>query len=184
MALAYTGEIRMFSFNYAPEDWLYCNGGTVQMYQYQMLYALYAGTYGPFSNYEFRLPDLRGRVPLHSNNGTPGPGLTSWPLGQQIGSPSVGLTENTMPEHTHEAYTLVASPQDLTDQPSPQSAGFRRGPQASASRFFSPDNNNNTNFSENTLGYAGSSEHHENRQPYLTLNFCVCALGDWPTKPD
>ena len=40
-------------------------------------------------NYNFNLPDLRGRVPVHSGDST-GPGLSNRPLGQKSGVQHIG----------------------------------------------------------------------------------------------
>ena len=34
----------------------------------------------------------------------------------------------------------------------------------------------------NALGPAGSSQPHENRQPFLTLSFCIALQGIFPSQ--
>jgi microcystin-dependent protein len=34
------------------------------------------------------------------------------------------------------------------------------------------------------IGYTGGSEPHENRQPYLGLNLCICVKGEFPPKSE
>ena len=69
MANPFLGEIRAFSFAYAPAGWLQCNGQTLSINQYQALFALLGTTYGGNGVQNFQLPDLRGRIALHVGNG-------------------------------------------------------------------------------------------------------------------
>ena len=40
MADAFTGEIRLFPFGYAPVDWLLCDGSLQPVQQYQALFTI------------------------------------------------------------------------------------------------------------------------------------------------
>ncbi len=66
MSEAFIGEIRLFAGNYAPEGWLSCDGRALKIAdaQNQALYSLIGITYGGDGVQTFKLPDLRGRVPL------------------------------------------------------------------------------------------------------------------------
>lgn len=108
MAEAYVGEIRLFSFNYAPEGWLLCQGQSVNINQYQALFALIGNVYGGDGQTTFNLPDLRGRVPTQCGVGP----LSTYSWGQKGGttntvintSTSFTLTSiNQLPAHTHVA---------------------------------------------------------------------------------
>jgi microcystin-dependent protein len=101
----FIGEISLLSFNYAPVDWNLCDGTTLQVSQYQALFALIGYTYGG-SGQSFQLPDLRGRVVV--NQGA-APGLTAMTIGQKNGantSTATGtgatvLVSANLPNHTH-----------------------------------------------------------------------------------
>ena len=94
----YVGEIRLFAGNYAPEGWHFCDGSELPISQYDVLYSVIGTTYGGNGSTTFKLPDLRGRVPLHQGQGT---GLTNRPLGSQCGEESVALTSAQIPAHSH-----------------------------------------------------------------------------------
>src|SRR3569623_1528496 len=94
----FLGEIRMFAGNYAPEDWHFCDGSTLQINQFDALYALLGTTYGGDGRVTFGLPDLRGRAPVHKGTGT---GLPPVTLGQKGGSETVSLPAANLPPHTH-----------------------------------------------------------------------------------
>lgn len=60
---AFIGEIRLFAFNYAPQNWAVCQGQLLQISQYQPLFALVGTTYGGDGRTTFALPNLQGAGP-------------------------------------------------------------------------------------------------------------------------
>lgn len=78
----FLGEMRMFSGNYAPRNWAFCNGQILPIAQNQSLYSILDDRFGGDGRTTFGLPDLRGRVPIHPGSG---PGLTQRNLGQNGG---------------------------------------------------------------------------------------------------
>jgi microcystin-dependent protein len=78
MSSPYIGEIRMFGGNFAPANWMFCNGQLLPISQYETLFNLIGTTYGGDGQSTFALPDLRGRFPLHQGS--------EFPLGQIAGS--------------------------------------------------------------------------------------------------
>ena len=69
MSTPFLGELRIFSFNFAPKGWALCNGQFLPINQNQALFALLGTTYGGNGQTTFALPDLRGRVPNHFGAG-------------------------------------------------------------------------------------------------------------------
>lgn len=101
----FIGEIRIFSGNYAPEDWALCDGKLLPIQGHEALYSLLGTVYGGDGKANFGLPDLRGRLPV--SQGTPAYSTTNYVLGQKDGTENVTLTEAEMPYHEH---TLQALP--------------------------------------------------------------------------
>ncbi len=64
MVEAFVGEIRCVSFNYAPDGWLFCNGQTLPIQQYNQLYALIGTTFGGDGITTFQLPNLNNKCIL------------------------------------------------------------------------------------------------------------------------
>lgn len=60
---AYVGNIKLFAFNYAPRNWMHCEGQLLQIQQYNELFSLIGTTYGGDGRVTFALPDLRGKSP-------------------------------------------------------------------------------------------------------------------------
>ncbi len=76
------GEIILWPIRWAPDGWLICDGRTLQIQQYQPLFAILGTTYGGDGRTNFNLPDLRGRAPLHRSQA---PGQSAYQIGQRGG---------------------------------------------------------------------------------------------------
>jgi microcystin-dependent protein len=181
MADPFVGEIRPFCFNFIPVDWMGCWGQTVSITQYQVLYAVIGTYYGGDGRTTFQLPDLRCYAPLSRGNG---PGLTSYPhVGPAGGSLTATLASPLqLPPHNHTwnvATGLVAAGQTAT--PSNSVVPCRENIIAAAT--FTPPPANVT-FSSAAVAAAPTApaQPHENRQPFLPLNFCICFQGLFPVR--
>lgn len=93
MSTPFLGEVRVFSFNFAPKGWALCNGQLLPINQNQALFSLLGTTYGGNGQTNFALPDLRGRMPMHM-----GAGHT---LGEKAGEQAHTLTLPEIPQHSH-----------------------------------------------------------------------------------
>lgn len=60
-------EIRLFAGNYAPAGWFLCNGSTLAIMQFQALFSIIGNAFGGDGRTTFKLPDLRGSVPIGVN---------------------------------------------------------------------------------------------------------------------
>ena len=94
----YVGEIRLFAGSYAPSGWAFCDGQELSVMQNQLLFAVIGNTFGGDGRTTYKLPDLRGRVPIHQGTG---PGLTPRAFASSDGEANVTLTSGQIPNHTH-----------------------------------------------------------------------------------
>ena len=78
-------EVRLFAGNFAPRGWMFCYGQILSIAQNTALFSLLGTTYGGNGQTTFALPDLRGRVPRGTGQGS---GLDSVNLGEMAGSPT------------------------------------------------------------------------------------------------
>jgi microcystin-dependent protein len=170
MADPFLSEIRMFSFNFAPKGWALCNGQTLPINQNQALFALLGTTYGGNGTTTFALPDLRGRVPIHEGNGHT--------LGERAGSSTVTITQQTMAQHIHVANAISqnATTNDITDN----SANDALLAQTPTNFFNTPSSL--TSMNPAMITNFGGSQPHENRQPFLTINFSIALQGIFPSQ--
>ncbi len=169
MSTQYIGEIRIFAGNFAPVDWAFCNGALLPISDYEALYNLIGTTYGGDGQSTFALPNLQSRIPIHQ--GADGSGNT-YVIGQSGGVESVTLATSQLPAHTH---ALLANSGTGT-----QSSPSGRTYAASSLEMFSPVAPS-TALSSQALGSAGGGQPHENRIPFLAINFIIALFGVFPS---
>lgn len=177
MSAPFLGEIRIFSGNYAPSGWNFCNGQLLSISQYSALFSLLGTFYGGNGTTTFALPNLTDCAPLHQGTG---PGLTPRIIGETLGEESVTLTVGEIPLHTHQA---VASTDDgSTGNPTGNvwSESPSAGPHAPHKPVYSttPD----VTMNGQALSSTGGGQSHTNIQPYLGLNFIIALQGIFPIR--
>lgn len=97
---AITGEIKMWSGSTAPAGYLLCDGTTYTGATYPDLFALIGTTYGAGAAGTFKVPDMRGRVPMGVGTSDAADGTLN-SLGQKRGAETHTLSQTQMPAHTH-----------------------------------------------------------------------------------
>jgi microcystin-dependent protein len=162
----YVGEIRIFAGNFAPLNWMFCQGQQLSISGNEALFNLIGTTYGGDGQNTFQLPDLRSRLPIHQGNG--------FVMGQPGGVEQVTLTVPQMPPHSH---TLFASLTTGTassplNNVSASSTATEIYYDASATGAMGP----------NSILPTGGSMSHNNVQPYLCLDFIISLYGIYPTQ--
>lgn len=169
----FIGEIDWFAGNFAPRGWAFCNGQLLDIASNSALFSILGTTYGGDGRTNFALPDVRGRVLVHSGSST-GPGLSPRPLGQISGSETETLTIAQMPNHTH---SLRASG-GTANQSSPGG-----GVLAATGRTRVYDNTGtNTTMGAGSIANNGGGGAHNNMQPYNTLNCIIALVGIFPSR--
>ena len=174
----FVAEIRMFPFNFAPKGWAFCDGQLLPISQNTALFSLLGTVYGGDGKSTFALPDLQGSAALHVGGNQPGPGLSSYFLGQESGSDSITLLVSEIPLHTH---TIMAS-----GNPPPANAGTPDGTEiarSSGATVYLQAPANMGAMAPQALSPAGGSLPHNNMMPYLTINFCIALQGVFPARP-
>jgi len=66
---AFTGQVQLFAFSFAPAGWLACEGQLLQITQYTALFSLLGTQFGGDGRVQFGLPDLRGKAPGGDSGG-------------------------------------------------------------------------------------------------------------------
>ena len=163
MSTPFLGEVRIFSFGFAPKGWAFCNGTLMSIQQNAALFSLLGTMYGGNGTTTFALPDLRGRAPVHIGTG--------FQQGQQGGEEAHLLTTSEIPQHTHQA----TASSNAGSQPDPGNAFWANAGQTSFGT------NANATMAGAALGPVGGQPH-PNMQPYLTLNFCIALVGVFPSR--
>ena len=185
MGTPYLSEIKIISWNFAPKGWAFCNGQTLPINQNQALFSLLGTTFGGNGKTTFGLPNLQGRVPIHMG-ASPGGG-TNHVLGEAAGQTAHTLVISELPAHTHtfnvDGQTAAAN--NLNAGANNTVLGQSIGVPTQGSPF--PVNMYSTGNAASlqapaTIGNTGGSQPHENKQPYLVLNFIIALVGIFPSR--
>ena len=113
-----TGDTKMSANGADHEGWLLCDGRSLDIYEYNILYNTIGRSFGNgASATTFSLPNPKGRVPGVTGAG---PGLTTRRLGDLVGQETVTLIEAQLPaltkttssngSHTHTHNANAGSP--------------------------------------------------------------------------
>ena len=174
MADPFIGEIKIVGFDFAPQGWALCDGAELDINQNAALFSILGTTYGGDGTTKFKLPDIRGRIPVHAGTGAD---FVSYNLGQKVGTETVALTVETMPMHNH---ALLASSAATSKSPANSAPAM-----ATANRYATPTTtgNDNTVANPNALASVGGGKAHENRMPYLALLYIIALEGVFPVRP-
>ncbi|MFD1175043.1 phage tail protein [Paenibacillus puldeungensis] len=160
----YLAEIRLFPIGYTPKGWAPCEGQLLQINTNQALFALLGTAYGGNGTSTFALPNLRGRVPIHTS--------TSHFLGQAGGEENHTLTLNEIPAHSHQVSASANPP--VAVAPAGNAWANQPNQFGSASSIVKMD--------ISAISSAGNSAAHPNMQPFLALQFCIAITGIFPPR--
>lgn len=168
MYLPFIGEIRQFTGDFAPRGWALCDGQLLEQKKHNVLYALLGKRFGG-DDTRFAVPDLSGRIPLHSG------GSAAYPLASRGGQETVTLMEAQLPAHTHQAY---ASSNFTPDNTGPENGfwgttreAFSWGP-GPGDQVMHPD----------SVKAAGEGHAHENRIPFVAVSWIIALEGIVPHR--
>jgi microcystin-dependent protein len=159
----YIGEVRLFAFTFPPKGWAACNGQLLSIVTNQALFAILGTTYGGNGTTNFALPNLQGKVAVHTGNGIV--------LGQTGGSQTVTLATNQV-GHSHlvSANATANSVTAAGNFPASAPQGELYGPSV------------DTAMNPTTLSKTGGSQPHNNMQPYLVVMYCIALQGIFPSR--
>ena len=158
----------LFPFGFAPRGWALCKGQLLPINQNQALFSLLGVTYGGDGRTNFALPDPQGRTPVSIGNGIV--------LGQKAGTETHTLTLAEVAAHNH--------PVNGTTGPANSGGGSLGLLALTPTGAIYKKNSTNINAPLNpaTVGSFGNSQPHENRPPYLVMNWCIALTGIYPTR--
>lgn len=171
MSQPYLGQIMMAGLNFAPKGFNLCAGQLLPISQYSALFSLLGTSFGGDGKVTFGLPDLRGRVSNHYGSS---PGLSTYVMGEVLGTETVTLNQSQLPAHTHgvNASTLGGQTDPTSSYPGVDTSG-------TGAQFY---NSTLTGvMSPNTIPPA-AAQPHQNMQPYLVINFCIAMVGIYPSR--
>jgi microcystin-dependent protein len=158
------GQLLLASFNFAPKNYAQCNGQLMPINQYSALFSLLSTQFGGNGVTTFGLPNLQGRTPVGFGQ--------SFAMGQVGGEETHTLTQLEVPSHSHQ---INAGGTAAALKPNNALLG------SAGTAIYTPATSLVTMKSA-TLTAFGGSQPHENRQPYLVMNWCIALLGVYPSR--
>ena len=165
MGTPFLGELKLFPYDVPIQGWAKANGQLLPINQNQALFSLFGTMYGGNGQTNFALPDLRSRIPLHV-------GDSFNVQGQASGTEFVTISMSQMPAHTH--FMMGNSANGNQDLPTGNVLGsFNNG-------YKNPSNL--VAMIPASISNVGGSQAHENRQPFLVMNWMVALQGVFPSR--
>ena len=167
--------------NFAPANWMFCQGQSISIAENNALYALIGTTYGGDGQTTFNLPDLQGRIAIGAGQG---PGLSNYVLGQKGGTEQTTITTPQMANHTHSFVVNCQVPVNADSngakQPGnayPATSGTNiYNTQPGAGQFSGAMN------ISAQIGVFGNGMPFNNLQPMLCVNYIICVEGIFPSR--
>jgi microcystin-dependent protein len=202
----YLGQIILFASQYAPPtNWEICSGQSIPIAGYEDLYSILGTIYGGNGQTAFKLPDLRGIVPVCAGV-SPVSGI-NYALGVRGGTETTTLNQNQLPAHNHPLIgqnnmsvsgNIIATMKvNNTTQNGSNPSGQYLGKEGGGGGLYA----NNTDvttlnadaISVNTGGLTvngstmqvsstGFNNPFSNMQPYLPLKYIICTKGTTPQR--
>jgi len=166
MSDPFMAEVRIMSFAFAPSGWAACDGALLPINQNQALFSLLGTRYGGNGQTNFALPDLKGRVPMHTQD-------NSHFIGERAGEAAHTVSISELPTHVH-----VAMASNAIGTANSPAGNLLSDPTLNAYAAPGPL----TTISPETVAATGGSQPHNNMSPYLDLNFCIALQGVFPAR--
>jgi len=169
----FVGEIRAFAFGVVPRGWHLCDGALLSIQQNAALFSLLGIAYGGDGQTNFKLPDLRGRVPLCQGLASDG---TQYRAGNADGQEGVVLSAAQVPAHTHSL--TCSSAGATTNNP----AGAVPAVAATDANVYADAASPASALAAGVIAPAGQSLAHNNMQPSQAVSFCIAIQGLYPPR--
>lgn len=173
------GEIRLFTGNFAPQNWAFCDGSLMNIAYHEAIYTILGTTYGGDGYTTFALPDLRGRIPIGTGQG---PGLPNISLGQVGGTEMHTLSPAEMPAHNHYASATINVPTYSESGNKSVPSGSILAANAGAYTTEAADGMLAVTSSKINLSMVGNGTPIDIRNPSLALNYIICIEGIFPAR--
>ena len=155
----------MFAGNFAPVGWMFCQGQLLPISENEALFQLIGTTYGGDGESTFALPDLRGRIPIHQGNG--------FILAETGGAEAITLTVQQIPVHKH----APLADANAGNEPSPINNIWAANNVVNQYTSVTPV----VPLGVPSMSPTGGSQPHENRQPFLCVDFIISLFGLFPS---
>lgn len=193
MSEAFLGEIRMFGFDFPPNNWAFCNGALLPISQNTALFQILGTNFGGDGKRTFGLPNVGANLVVGAGQAATG---TNYAVGQTGGASMIGLTSNTSPAHMHTFGGGSFRNDGKSATPDP---AFVYGNSTNADcKPYLPSNTSPVPtmvaMDPRAIGPAGvfqangtftptfGGQPHNNQMPYVVMSYCICVAGQTPAR--
>lgn len=160
------GEIILYAGTDAiDQPWLLCDGTSLAVADFPELFAKINFTYGFVDDDHFRIPDLRGRVPIGAGEGD---GLTPRAVGDSGGEEDHVLSIAELASHSHTDTGHTHLDNNAT---SSLINGGLEAPAAAAIPTVTTTGTGSANLTD-----TGSDTPHNTMQPFLSINYYIVVI--------
>ncbi len=169
------GGMCVFAGNFAPRGWALTNGQLLPISSNTALFSILGTMYGGNGQTTFALPDTRGRSIIGAGQG---PGLSNYQIGETGGAESVTLTPPQLPVITPTATVHAQSGAGNSADP-----GNNTWAVLSRQNIYSNAAPNvSMNVAAVTINAFGGGQSHENRSPFIAMNWIIALEGIYPSR--
>ncbi len=172
------GEIRAFSFNEAPDNWVKCEGQLLPIARHTDLFAILGIQFGGNGIDTFGIPDLRGRTIIGEDD------LYNYKVGQQVGTETETLATKHLPEHSHFISGVKEQGNSFLNNGDDYLAQFytTEGTHRILNGYRYYSGEHMVALNEKTIYDAGEGKAHNNIMPSLVITWCIAIEGVYPTR--
>lgn len=175
---AMAGVIQMFAgASSPPEGWLFCRGQAVSRTAYAELFAVIGTTFGTGDgSTTFNLPDFRDVFPVGAGN--------RYAPNSKGGADSVTLSTSQIPAHTHGKSGAITngitggshshSMNKLWSDGTGSSSAYKMTTDRTLTTRSTAAQTHTHNLPAHEHTSVGGGQSHENRPPYIGINFIIC----------
>ena len=158
------GNIYCTAFDFAPDNFVPCDGRLLNISKYEGLFKVIGNQYGGDGATTFAVPDLQSRAPRHVD--------ATNPIGVRDGAETVQLTLDQIPPHTHPIQANPGAAQSSTLDGNLLAAANARGINAYASPAASL-----VGLDPLSVAETGGTGPHANIQPSIAMSYVIAWQG-------
>lgn len=181
MSDCYVGEIRLFAGRRVPVGWHFCDGASLRISEYEVLFSLLGTSFGGDGVTTFGLPDLRGRVPVHFGTNPAPQTVAPVAFAEPFGQEQTIVTAANLPPHSH-SLTAVAITGTATDARGLVTAAFAGGTGVDTLYVTNPATPNPMSLGASSIGQTGGAVLQNNTMPTMAMNYMIALSGIYPSR--
>ncbi|MGA9529794.1 MAG: tail fiber protein [Terriglobales bacterium] len=169
----FLGSLMLVPYTFAPRGYAFCQGQQLPISSNTALFSLLGTIYGGDGKSTFGLPNLTGRLAVGQGQA---PGFSNYVIGSTGGTPTVTLSAQQVPGHTHQAQGADAN----ATSASPTNCALAKP--SDNTQLYTTTTNPLVQMQSNSIQPYGNGLPHNNMMPFLALNWIIALQGIFPPR--